>query len=141
MADVSAPANPIRARVPGGRSARLTEWGVDSEYGLLRDVLLASPESFRWLGEENAQYSALVRETLRRGYTFDRELALRQHAVWASSRHTMPVPGGAGAEPTGTGVGGSGHSRHFTVQSCTDISAAAMPSPPRMPPVIFGLKA
>ena len=80
MADVSAPANPIRARVPGGRSARLTEWGVDSEYGLLRDVLLASPESFRWLGEENAQYSALVRETLRRGYTFDRELALRQHA-------------------------------------------------------------
>ena len=58
----------------------MSDWGIDSEYGLLRDVLLGSPESFRWLGEENAQYSALVRETLRRGYTFDRDLALRQHA-------------------------------------------------------------
>ena len=47
---------------------------------MLRDVLLGSPDAFRWLGEENAQYSALVRDTLRRGYRFDRDLALRQHA-------------------------------------------------------------
>jgi N-dimethylarginine dimethylaminohydrolase len=58
----------------------LERWGIDSEYGTLRDVLLGNPECFRWLGEENAEYSALVRETLRRGYTFDRDLALRQHA-------------------------------------------------------------
>ena len=58
----------------------LERWGIDSEYGTLRDVLLGNPDRFRWLGEENAQYSALVRETLRRGYRFDRELALRQHA-------------------------------------------------------------
>ena len=32
------------------------------------------------MGGENAQYSALVRETMRKGYRFDRELALRQHA-------------------------------------------------------------
>jgi N-dimethylarginine dimethylaminohydrolase len=70
----------LRARVPGGGSQVLERWGLDSEYGALRDVLLGSPDSFRWLGEENAQYSALVRETLRRGHRFDRDLALRQHA-------------------------------------------------------------
>lgn len=69
----------LQAREPAGGSPRSERWGIDSEYGLLRDVLLGSPETFRWLGEENAQYSALVRETLRRGYRFDRELALRQH--------------------------------------------------------------
>ncbi len=71
---------PLQAREPGGGSPRPDRWGIDSEYGALRDVLLGSPESFRWLGEENAQYSALVRETLRRGFRFDRDLALRQHA-------------------------------------------------------------
>src|ERR671937_782041 len=69
----------LRARQEEGGTAVLSEWGIDSEYGVLRDVLLGSPESFRWLGEENAQYSALVRSTLRHGYRFDRELALRQH--------------------------------------------------------------
>jgi N-dimethylarginine dimethylaminohydrolase len=69
----------MQVREPGGGSPRSEPWGIDSEYGRLRDVLLGSPESFRWLGEENAQYSALVRETLRRGYRFNRELALQQH--------------------------------------------------------------
>ena len=67
-------------RRPGGGSAVQERWGTDSEYGVLRDVLLGGPEAFRWLGEENAQYSALVRDTLRRGYRFDRDAALRQHA-------------------------------------------------------------
>lgn len=70
----------LRAREQDGGTAPLERWGINSEYGVLRDVLLGSPESFRWLGEENAQYSALVRETLRRGHRFDRDLALRQHA-------------------------------------------------------------
>ncbi len=70
----------LRAREENGGSAVLERWGIDSEYGVLRDVLLGAPESFRWLGEENAQYSALVRETLRRGHRFNRDLALRQHA-------------------------------------------------------------
>ena len=69
----------LRARHEGGGTPVLEEWGVDSEYGVLRDVLLSSPECFRWLGEENAEFSALVRDTLRKGHRFDRELALRQH--------------------------------------------------------------
>ena len=70
----------LQTRSASGGTEALERWGIDSEYGTLRDVLLGSPECFRWLGEENAQYSALVRETLRRGHRFDRELALRQHA-------------------------------------------------------------
>jgi len=80
MAAMVQSAEALRAREEGGGSSVLERWGIDSEYGALRDVLLGGPECFRWLGEENAQYSALVRETLRRGHQFDRALALRQHA-------------------------------------------------------------
>jgi N-dimethylarginine dimethylaminohydrolase len=69
----------LRARHEEGGTPILDDWGVDSEYGLLRDVLVGSANAFRWLGEENARYSALVRSTLRKGYRFDRELALRQY--------------------------------------------------------------
>ncbi len=80
MSDATAIGTPLRARREQGGTAVLEEWGINSEYGVLRDVLLGSPDAFRWLGEENAQYSALVRDTLRRGFRFDRDLALRQHA-------------------------------------------------------------
>jgi N-dimethylarginine dimethylaminohydrolase len=69
----------LQARVPNGGSAVLEQWGINSEYGTLRAVLLGDPQSFRWLGEENAQYSALVRESLRKGYRFDPDRARRQH--------------------------------------------------------------
>lgn len=71
---------PLRARREEGGTPVLDEWGFNSEYGVLRDVLLGSADCFRWLGEENAQYSALVRATLRKGYRFDRDLALSQYA-------------------------------------------------------------
>jgi len=69
----------LRTRSEEGGSPVLENWGINSEYGVLRDVLLGSADAFRWLGEENAQYSALVRSTLRKGYRFDRALALRQY--------------------------------------------------------------
>jgi len=72
-------ATPLRTRLEGGSTPRLDHWGATCEYGVLRDVLVGSADAFRWLGEENAQYSALVRETLRKGYVFDRDLALRQY--------------------------------------------------------------
>ena len=49
-------------------------WGVNSEYGLLRDVLLCRPEYFRWLAT-----SSISKATLRSGAKFDRQLAMRQH--------------------------------------------------------------
>ncbi len=68
----------LRARVPGGGSPALDAWGVDSEYGTLRDVLLGPVESFHWMAD-NAAYSSIVRDTLRQGHRFDKQLAVRQY--------------------------------------------------------------
>jgi N-dimethylarginine dimethylaminohydrolase len=70
----------IAVRAAGGGTPALERFGIDSETGVLRDVLLGDPAAFRWLGAANAAYSALVRDTMRRGLRFDRGLALRQHA-------------------------------------------------------------
>ena len=43
-----------RARQEDGNTPVLEDWGITSEYGVLRDVLVGSPDAFRWLGEENA---------------------------------------------------------------------------------------
>ncbi len=67
-------------RVEGGGTREMTDWYLKSETGPLKDVLLGPAESFDWLGPENAEYSSLVRDSLRKGYRFDRDLALRQHA-------------------------------------------------------------
>jgi N-dimethylarginine dimethylaminohydrolase len=64
-------------RTPGGEAedvAREIQWGVDSETGTLRDVLLGPPENFRWLPT-----SAISKATLASGARFDPELALAQH--------------------------------------------------------------
>ena len=70
----------LRARVEGGGTPEMTAWYLKSETGPLLDVLLGPASTFGWLGEENAEYSSLVRDSLRRGYRFDRDLALRQQA-------------------------------------------------------------
>jgi N-dimethylarginine dimethylaminohydrolase len=57
----------------------MQKWYLKSETGPLKDVLLGPAESFRWLGLENAAYSSLVRETIRKGRKFDKQLAMRQH--------------------------------------------------------------
>ena len=81
----------LRARHEGGGTPVLDQWGADSEYGVLREVLLGSADAFRWLGEDNARYSALVRSTLRKGYRFDRELALRQYAEMVDAYRSAGV--------------------------------------------------
>ncbi len=69
----------LQARIEGGGTPRMEDWYLRSETGVLRDVLLGPAESFRWLGMENAAWSSLVRDTLRRGYRFDKQVAMRQH--------------------------------------------------------------
>jgi N-dimethylarginine dimethylaminohydrolase len=54
-------------------------WGVDSEYGRLLDVLLCTPDNFRWLPA-----SAIARATLDRGLVFSPEDAKSQHAEMVS---------------------------------------------------------
>ena len=54
------------------------EWGIDNDYGILRDVLLGKPDYFRWVDA-----GPLTRRTLqnmhRTGVAFDLELARSQH--------------------------------------------------------------
>ena len=78
---------PLRARVEGGGTPEMTNWYLKSETGVLRDVLLGPAESFRWLGLENAAWSSLVRDTLRRGLKFDKQLAMRQHREMVDAYH------------------------------------------------------
>lgn len=70
---------PLRARNPEGGTPVLEDWGINSEYGVLRDVLLGPAETFQWMMDENAQYSALCRAAVRQGLKFDKQLAMRQH--------------------------------------------------------------
>ncbi len=69
------------ARTPGGEAEDVARvvWGADSEYGLLRDVLLGPPENFRWLPT-----SAISKATLESGAEFDGEMAQAQHRELAS---------------------------------------------------------
>lgn len=69
----------LRSRIEGGGTPEMSHWYLKSEAGLLRDVLLGPAESFRWLGLDNAAWSSLVRDTLRKGRHFDQQLAMRQH--------------------------------------------------------------
>lgn len=66
--------NDMFVRNPLGGTPVLKDWGVNSEYGVLRDVLLGPPENYQWLAT-----SSLSKATLRRGDTLDKELALKQH--------------------------------------------------------------
>lgn len=70
----------LKRRVSGGNTSEMTDWYLKSETGPLRDVLLGPAATFRWLGIENAEYSSLVRESIRKGRQFDAALAERQHA-------------------------------------------------------------
>ena len=58
----------------------IMDWGVDSEYGELTDVLLCRPDHFRWLAT-----SAIFQATLDSEAKFDRDLGLRQHAEMVAS--------------------------------------------------------
>lgn len=64
----------LRHRRRDGGTPEATDWGVNSETGVLRDVLLGPPQNFEWLPT-----SSISKATLRRGHKLDPETALRQH--------------------------------------------------------------
>ncbi len=66
--------------------AREIQWGVDSEYGVLRDVLLCPPDNFRWLPT-----SAISRATLESGAKFDAGAASAQHAEMVAAYESAGV--------------------------------------------------
>ncbi len=65
----------LKHRVEGGGTPELSQWGMNSEYGVLREVLLGPIENYRWL-----ETSSVSRRTIRLGYKFDLDVAKHQHA-------------------------------------------------------------
>jgi N-dimethylarginine dimethylaminohydrolase len=64
----------LRNRAATGKTATLNRWGVDSEYGVLRDVLVGPIDNFRWTpGNAVAQRSERV------GLKFDFAAARKQY--------------------------------------------------------------
>ena len=66
--------NPLRARNPQGNTPVLSQWGCNSEYGNLTDVLLGPADNYKWLPT-----SSISKATLKRGDAFDKQLAMKQH--------------------------------------------------------------
>jgi N-dimethylarginine dimethylaminohydrolase len=65
----------LRTRVEGGGTPRSDRWGVDSEYGVLRDVLVGPIDHFSWqIGNAVAERAERV------GLPFDFATAQRQYA-------------------------------------------------------------
>ena len=66
---------PLRTRIPAGGTPRLERWGVDSEYGTLRDVLIGPIDQFTWQpGNSVAERAERV------GLRFDFAVARAQYA-------------------------------------------------------------
>ncbi|MCE2027036.1 dimethylarginine dimethylaminohydrolase family protein [Sessilibacter corallicola] len=64
----------FKNRQDGGNTQPLEHWGMDSEYGVLTDILLGPVDNFGWLPS-----NATARRTLRKGDVFDAAVAAEQH--------------------------------------------------------------
>jgi N-dimethylarginine dimethylaminohydrolase len=64
----------MRTRIEGGGTPRLERWGVDSEYGVLRDVLIGPIDYFTW-----QPGNAVAQRAERVGLKFDAKVARRQY--------------------------------------------------------------
>ncbi|MEM7440467.1 MAG: arginine deiminase family protein [Pseudomonadota bacterium] len=76
----------LRRRLNGGGTPKLNDWGADSDYGVLRDVLLGPVDNYRWL-----KTSSLSKKTLRRGVQFDPAVAQKQHAEMVDAYRSAGV--------------------------------------------------
>jgi len=76
----------LRTRVEGGGTPRLERWGVDSEYGTLRDVLIGPIDHFAWQGG-----NAVAQRAERVGLHFDFEVARRQYAEMLDAYRSAAV--------------------------------------------------
>ena len=86
---------PLQARQAGGGTQPLENWGIDSEYGALKDVLLGPVETFGHM--DNTAFSSIYRETARTGRAWDHQTAVRQYREMCEAYedagvtiHTMP---------------------------------------------------
>jgi len=66
----------LGTRIDGGGTPRPNRWGIDSESGRLRDLLVGPIEHYSWQPESNA----VAARSQRIGLRFDRKTALAQYA-------------------------------------------------------------
>ncbi|MCZ6487754.1 MAG: arginine deiminase family protein [Gammaproteobacteria bacterium] len=76
----------LRTRQEGGGTPVLQKWGVDSEYGVLRDVLLGPADHYKWL-----ETSSVSKKSIRRNYDFNAEVARQQHAEMVAAYESADV--------------------------------------------------
>jgi N-dimethylarginine dimethylaminohydrolase len=65
---------PLQVRRASGGTPAAQPWGIDSEYGVLRSVLMGPPDHFTLLPT-----SSISKKTLRSGIAFDQAVASAQH--------------------------------------------------------------
>jgi len=69
----------LRARQKEGNTPILEDWGMDSEYGVLTDVLLGPADFYQWLPSNST-----AQRSMRMGYKLDHHVVLEQHANMAA---------------------------------------------------------
>lgn len=83
---VSTNGSALRTRRDSGGTPQLNSWGANSDYGVLRDVLLGPIENYEWL-----KTSSLSKKTIRRGIKFDPAVARSQYAEMVSAYRSADV--------------------------------------------------
>ena len=68
---------PVQNRRHEGGTQSLETLGIDSEYGVLHEVLLGPVETFGHM--DNTAYSSIYRETAAQGLAWDHQVAMRQY--------------------------------------------------------------
>lgn len=76
----------LKSRLEDGTTPRLTYWGSNSEYGLLKEVLLGPIDHFRWL-----ETSSVSKKSLRRNLRFNRKTAKNQFNEMLSAYQSAEV--------------------------------------------------
>jgi N-dimethylarginine dimethylaminohydrolase len=64
----------LKSRKETGGTQKLDHWGLDSEYGMLRDILVGDPEHLRMVNS-----NSVTQKWLESGQTFDVERAKSEH--------------------------------------------------------------
>lgn len=64
----------FRRRVENGGTERMPHWGMNSEYGVLQDVLIGPMDHYTW-----QTGNAMSRRSMRLGRSFDKEVAKQQY--------------------------------------------------------------
>ncbi len=76
----------LQVRRESGSTPRLHYWGANSEYGVLKEVLIASVDNFKWL-----ETSSVSKKSLRRNSQFDLKTAKRQHNEMVAAYQSADV--------------------------------------------------